>query len=83
MLKIIPFAFVAASRSQRQLALKNLVLRHQLDVLQRNARRPRLSTADRTILVWLSRSLGDRKRHLTIVQPETVIGWHRLGWLLY
>ena len=43
----------------------------------------RLSTADRTLLVWLSRSLGDWKRHLTIVQPETVIGWHRLGWRLY
>lgn len=23
------------------------------------------------------------KQHLTIVQPETVIGWHRLGWQLY
>ena len=23
------------------------------------------------------------KQHLTIVQPETVIGWHRLGWRLY
>jgi transposase InsO family protein len=27
--------------------------------------------------------LGDWKQHLTIVQPETIIGWHRLGWRLY
>lgn len=83
MLKIILLALVAVFRSQRQLAIENLALRHQLEVLQRNAKRPKLTTADRTILVWLSRSLDNWKQHLTIVQPATVIGWHRLGWRLY
>jgi hypothetical protein len=83
MLKIILHALAAAFHSRRHLALENLALHHQLEVLQRNAKRPKLTTADRTILVWLSKSLGDWKRHLTIVQPETVIGWHRLGWRFY
>ena len=83
MLKTIFLALVAAFRSQRQLALENLALRHQLEVLRRTARRPRLRTADRALWVWLSRFLGDWKHQLTIVQPETVIGWHRLGGRLY
>lgn len=33
--------------------------------------------------VWISRSLGDWRCHLAIVQPETAICWHRLGWRLY
>ncbi|MBK8164747.1 MAG: integrase [bacterium] len=83
MFKILLLAIAAAFRSRQQIALENLALRHQLAVLQRTARRPRLKTADRALWVWISRSLGDWKRHLTVVQPETVIGWHRLGWRLY
>jgi len=83
MLEIILLALVAARRSRQQLALENLVLRHQLGVRQRTAKRPELTPADRTLLVWISRSMGDWKQHLAIVQPETVIGWRRLGWRLY
>ena len=83
MLKIILFALASAFRSRRQLAIENLVLRHQLEVLQRTAKRPKLTLADRTLLVWISKSLDNWKQHLTIVQPETVIRWHRLGWRLY
>ena len=83
MLKIIILALVAAFRSRQQLALENLALRHQLEVLQRTTQRPRLMTTDRMLWVWLSKSLGDWKHHLTIVQPETVIRWHREGFRLY
>ena len=83
MFKILLFALATAFRSRRQLAIENLALRHQLEVLQRTARRPRLGTADRALWVCISRFPGDWKRHLTIVQSETVIGWHRLGWRLY
>jgi hypothetical protein len=41
MLKTILLALVAAFRSRRQLALENLALRHQLEVLQRTIQPPR------------------------------------------
>jgi putative transposase len=83
MFKPIFRALFAAFRSRRQLALEYLALRHQLEALQRTAPRPRLKTTDRALWVWISRSLGDWTRSLAIVQPETIIGWHRLEWRLY
>jgi transposase InsO family protein len=65
------------------MALEIVALRHQLDVLQRNAKRPRLKPSDRALWAILCRILPDWRRHLTIVQPDTVIGWHRSGWRLY
>jgi transposase InsO family protein len=56
-----------------------LALRHQVLVLQRQVARPRFTEADRTILAVLS-AVFDRARLtrvLLIVQPATVIGWHR------
>jgi len=73
----------SALRSRRALALENLALRHQLDVLQRNAKRPRLTNRDRTLWVILSRVWADWRHPLTIVQPETVIRWHKRGFRLY
>lgn len=83
MLKFILIAFVAAFKSRRQLALENIALRHQLEIHQRNANRPRLKPSDRALWALLSRLLPDWRRHLTIVQPDTVIRWHRAGWRLY
>jgi hypothetical protein len=40
-------------------------------------------TADRALWVILSRICRDWRRHLVVVQPDTVIRWHRLGWRLY
>jgi putative transposase len=59
-------------------------LRHQLQVLQR-ARNPRLrlTLADRLLLVWLARVWNDWRTALVIVQPETVIAWHRRGFRLF
>jgi putative transposase len=83
MLKITFLALTTSLRSRRQLALENVALRHQLEVLQRNAKRPRLRPSDRAFWAVLTRILPDWKRHLTIVQPDTVISWHRAGWRLY
>ncbi len=76
--------FVAAVRSRRDIALENLVLRHQLQVASRTNPHPRLRAQDRVFLVWLRRlwPVGWRQ-HLQIVQPETVLRWHRKGWRLY
>ena len=83
MLKHILLLLLAALRSHRSLALENVALRPQLEVLQRNARTPRLRPTDRALWAILSRILPDWHRHLTIVQPDTVVRWHRKGWRLY
>ena len=83
MIFILLRTLFSALRSQRALILENLALRHQLDVLQRNAKRPCLANRDRTLWVILSRVWADWRRPLTFVQPETVIRWHRRGFRLY
>ena len=75
---------VDCCRSRQDLALENLVLRHQLEVLLRRKPKPRLHNRDRILWLWM-RWLWPQgwSRQLRIVQPETVIGWHRSGWRLY
>jgi putative transposase len=65
------------------LAAENLALRHQLGVLQRSVKRPRLRQRDRIFWVWLSQLWSDWRESLAIVKPETVIRWHREGFRLY
>jgi transposase InsO family protein len=67
-----------------QLELENVALRHQVMVLQRQARgRIHLTNLDRLFLVQLYRWFPSILRVLTIVQPETVIRWHRAGFRFY
>ena len=54
--------------------LELLVLRQQLLVLRRTARRPRWRRADRVILAALGRRL---QAGALPVQPATILGWHR------
>jgi Integrase core domain len=65
------------------IALENLALRHQLLVLQRSVRRPRLAPWDRIFWVWLCRVWAGWRSTLVIVQPATVLAWHRRGFQLY
>ena len=83
MIFILFHTLLAALKFRQALVLENLALRHQLDVLQRNAKRPRLTNQDRTLWVILSKSWPDWRRPLAVVQPETVIRWHRRGFRLY
>ena len=64
-------------------AIENLALRHQLLVLQRSVDRPRLSRWDRILWVWLSRVWVGWRSTLAIVQPATVLAWHRQGFRLF
>jgi putative transposase len=56
-----------------------LALRHQILVLQRQVARPAFTDRDRVVLGVLSRVLDRARRGevFLIVQPETVLGWHR------
>jgi transposase InsO family protein len=65
------------------LAIENLALRQQLAVFKHHCKRPKLRPRDRVFWVWLSRCWSNWRSVLAIVQPETVIGWHRQGFKLY
>ena len=54
-----------------------LLLRHQLRVVRRQVKRPRLNAADRTIMAVLSQRVSRAALVGMLVQPETVLGWHR------
>ncbi len=73
MIFILFRTFISILRSHRALTLENLALRHQLEVLKRNAKKPRLTNRDRALWVFLLRYWADWRESLTLVQPETVI----------
>ena len=79
MLLFLRLLIVACFHSRAALAAENLALRHQIGVLARTARRPRLRRRDRIFWVWLSRIWPDWRSALVIVKPDTVITWHRQG----
>jgi putative transposase len=53
------------------------VLRHELQVLRRQVRRPRLRPADRVLLAALDQLLPRRRHCSFLVQPATLLRWHR------
>src|SRR5260221_14738203 len=70
--------------SERRLEAEIVILRHQLNVLRRRMpSRPRLTLIDRLIFVWLYRLRPSVLSAVVIVQPETVVRWHREGFRLY
>src|SRR5205809_4029793 len=64
-------------------SLENVALRSQLAVLQRSVARPKFCRWDRLFWVWLSRLWTGWRSTLVIVQPATVLAWHRRGFQLY
>jgi hypothetical protein len=71
-------------RPRQQLEAEILVLRHQLNVLRRRApRRPHLCWADRALFIWLYRRYPRILSAVTVVRPETVLRWHRVGFVAY
>jgi hypothetical protein len=71
-------------RSRRRLEVENLFLRHQLNIaLRPHRRRLRLRGYDRALLVlmtWAWPSLLGLSR---VVQPDTILRWHRAGFRAY
>ena len=65
------------------LIAENLALRQQLAVLNRSAKRPRLRQQDRIFWVWICKLWRGWRSALVVVQPDTVVRWHRRGFRLY
>src|SRR5438309_3575575 len=63
-----------------RLEAENLFLRHQLSIALRRPTRLRLRGGDRALLVWMTRLWPDLLGMAQVVQPETILRWHRAGW---
>jgi hypothetical protein len=67
-------------KSRRRLEAENLFLRHQLNIaLRRAPPRLRLRGGDRALLVWMVRLWPSLLGVAKVVQPETILRWHRSG----
>ena len=82
-LGLLANAVRSALRSKHDLVLENLALRQQLAVLTRQRARTRAKPADRLFWSWLSGYWSGWRSTLVMVQPETVIRWHRTAWCAY
>jgi hypothetical protein len=75
---------VSPFKTQARLEAEIVLLRHQVSVLgRRHPSRPKLTVADRVLFVWLYRLFPSVLSAITIVQPDTVIRWHRTGFRRY
>jgi putative transposase len=69
-------------RGRRTLLLENLVLRQQLIILKRKHPRSQLRAFEKLFWVLARRFWSGWKQALIVVTPETVVGWHRVGFQL-
>src|SRR5882672_41312 len=77
-------ALTSPFKSKIRLEAENAVLRHQLIVLRRKLRgRVKLANSDRGFFIQLYRWFPSILRVLTIIQPETLVRWHRAGFRCY
>src|SRR5665213_1063552 len=84
LLKLLVCFLASLVRSRARLEAEILVFRHQLNVLRRAApMRPRLTSIDRLIFVCFYRLFPSVADALTIIQPDSVLRWHRAGFRLY
>jgi hypothetical protein len=74
----------SAFRPKIRLGAENATLRHQLMVLRRKVKgRAHLTNHDRWFFVQLYRWFPSILTVITIVQPETLVRWHRAGFRCY
>src|SRR6202521_2105626 len=67
-------------RGHRAVALENLALRQQLAALTRTVKRPQFRERDRLFWILLAKGWREWRAALIVVQPDTVVRWHR-QWL--
>jgi hypothetical protein len=71
-------------KPRRRLVAENLFLRHQLSIaLRRAPSRLRLRGSDRALLVWMTRLWPSLLNAAQVVQPETILRWHRAGFTAF
>ena len=71
-------------KSRARLEAEILLLRHQLNLVMGHApSRVRLRSGDRAFMVWMVRLWPSLLDVIQVVQPETVLRWHRVGFRVY
>jgi hypothetical protein len=81
---LIWYALIGLFRPRAALVAEILVLRHQVNVLQRKfPKRVDLSNVDRLLLTGLYRLAPGVLDALKIIRPETLLRWHRAGFRAY
>ena len=80
---ILMRSVVDLSRSRADLIAENALLRYQLTLLKQQSKRPRLKPVDRLSLLLLAKVTKTWRQALVIVQPETLLRWHRQGFRLF
>src|SRR5712692_2191998 len=83
MLIALVAALSSVFKTRAALQLEKLALRHQLGVLHRSVKKPKLTPLDRLLWTWLCGVWADWRSALIVVKPETVIAWHRKGFRLF
>jgi transposase InsO family protein len=83
LLRLVWAVVHALFAKKADLVAENLAFRQQLIVLHRKSRRPRLKTKDRVFWLWLARSWDGWRESLIVVEPATVVRWHRQGFKYY
>jgi putative transposase len=83
LLALIVRCIPAFFRSHREQVIVELALRQQLATYDQRKTKPRLTPLDRAFWLTLSRLWPPWRQALVIVQPDTVVRWHRKGFKLY
>jgi len=71
------------ARTKSELVAENALLRQQLIILKRQVKRPAYTKTDRILLVLLARAVRAWKQTLFLIQPETLLRWHREAFRLF
>jgi putative transposase len=74
---LVPGTLADLTRGKLELLAENALLRQQLIILRRQVKRPTYRKTDRLLLVFLARMARTWKQALFLVQPETLLRWHR------
>ncbi len=71
------------ARGKSERVAENALLRKPLIILRRQSKRPVCTKRDRILLVLLAKAVRTWRQALLIVQPETLLTWHRQGFRLF
>ena len=80
---LLPGLVSDLTRSRTELLAENALLRQQLIVLKRSAKRPKIQRHERGVMVLLAALTRTWRNAVLLVKPETLLRWHRAGFRLF